>query len=203
MNWPLQHPRTPARDRRRDKPYVTKGWGELHQDVVDALNRLAREADAEVRLLELSTGHDSRHIGATGRPLASAADPQDPGVVVWFSLDGETTSVPCDGYTDPRQNVRAIIQCLHQQARSARDGVGTVHALFQGFKALPARTSSEDPRVVEARQALDAGAKAGIGAKVLRQLQLRYHPDNLETGDRLVWDAIQEHSNAIGLGRAA
>ena len=73
-----------------------------------------------------------------GQPRAGLRDPADPGVALYFQLDGKLIVLACDRYTTVAANMAAIAAHLDATRTIERHGVGTLEQMFAGFAALPA-----------------------------------------------------------------
>lgn len=63
----------------------------------------------------------------------------DPGIAVYFDLDGQPQCFPCDRWDKPEHNLRAIVKSIEALRGLERWGAKTmVRAAFKGFQALPA-----------------------------------------------------------------
>lgn len=70
--------------------------------------------------------------------LASGqAQPKDPAVAVWFSLDGEPMCLACDWWDQVQCNLWAVAQYVEATRAQLRNGVASARDAFAGFKALP------------------------------------------------------------------
>ena len=79
-----------------------------------------------------------------GYPYSSQAQPEDRGIAVYFTLDGEQQCIPCDRWHRVEDNLRAIVKTVEALRGIERWGAkDMVSAAFRGFKALP--TSFEMP----------------------------------------------------------
>ena len=74
-----------------------------------------------------------------GLPCANQKEPEDPGVAIYFKINGEDKCFPCDRWDRVADNIHAI--GLSIAALRGLDRWGAKHmveAAFRGFKALPA-----------------------------------------------------------------
>ncbi len=78
-----------------------------------------------------------------GMPYASAAQPEDPGCAVYFTLRRRPHCLACDAYTKLADNMAAIAGHIDALRAIGRYGVGTIEQAFAGYTALPARMSDE------------------------------------------------------------
>jgi hypothetical protein len=78
-------------------------------------------------------------LGVRGWPLVSQPPISDPGVAVYFTLNGEDRCIPCDRWNMVAANLQAIRLTIGALRGIARWGTrGIVEAAFAGFQALPA-----------------------------------------------------------------
>lgn len=126
--WPDHIPRTPTHDRAYGGFMVTpeKATRDLLKEV-----RLARGSD-----LIISTNIPVRR---DGMPYASAKEPMDPGVAVYFTRKGKTICIPCDSFDRVWKNIRAIgLSIADMRGPEARGCAVLTDQAFTGFLALPA-----------------------------------------------------------------
>jgi len=76
-------------------------------------------------------------------PLQKNGDPYsvpkrltDPGVAVYFQLDGKPYALPCDKWNAVEDNLWAIGKYIEAMRGMLRWGVGSVNQQFAGFRAL-------------------------------------------------------------------
>ena len=72
-----------------------------------------------------------------GTPYASAAEPRDPGVAVYFKWKEHPHCMACDKWDRLADNMAAIAKHLDAMRGQLRWGVADTATLFAGFKALP------------------------------------------------------------------
>lgn len=161
LQWPPGWPRTPQRGKGQYRTSMTGALKNLRNE----LRRLCGEA--AVRSLVLSSN------------VALGVDnPADPGVVAYFTWDGEQFAIPNDRWNCPEHNVQAI--ALTIEAMRAMERHGSKHmikASFRGFTALPAATVGQrhwrevlglDPTTRFSRDNLESRR---------RELATHFHPD--------------------------
>lgn len=69
--------------------------------------------------------------------------PQDPGVVAYFTRDGDAVAIPCDRWKTLAENVQAIAKTIEALRGIERWGAKhMVKAAFRGFAALPESSSA-------------------------------------------------------------
>jgi hypothetical protein len=135
LQWPTGWPRTASLDRR---------IGMFKMPAGKTRYLLSRE-------LELLGAQDvvvssNIMVRADGMPYARQPQVDDPGVVLYFMLDGAEVSIPCDRWSSVDANLRAIGMAIEAIRGMERWGTGQmVKAAFRGFAALPASASSGTP----------------------------------------------------------
>jgi hypothetical protein len=169
LEWPMGWKRTPYGQRKRAM------FGKVRQERSTTNPNYTwqrREALSVGDGLERLTG-ELRRLGARnyiissnlrlrndGLPMASQAKQlEDPGVAVYFKLQGKPLVLACDRWSSAADNMAAIAGHIEAVRASDRYGVGTVEQAFAGYKALPADTAANWRAVFgfpkEARPTLD------------------------------------------------
>lgn len=141
LSWPAGRPRTPAARRKRarfgtrtrddgghQKSYQVTNYGGLSR-VREQLAML-RAAD-----IVISTNLPVRQDGL---PYSKVREPDDPGVAVYFRIEGSATCLACDRWDKVADNLAAIAAHVEAIRGQARWGVGSLAQAFAGYKALPA-----------------------------------------------------------------
>ena len=74
-----------------------------------------------------------------GNFYASATEPRDPGVAVYFEYEKKQMSFACDQYLTVRENLNSIAATIEALRAIKRYGAsGMLERAFRGFAALPA-----------------------------------------------------------------
>jgi len=136
LHWPAGRPRKPAGLRKNGK-FSTAGRSGYQQalTVAEALRRLQDELDRiGARQPTISSNIETR---LDGLPRSGQPDPRDPGVALYFHLQGKPHCMPCDTYTQVAQNIAAIAAHIEATRAIERHGVSSVAEMFTGFAALP------------------------------------------------------------------
>jgi hypothetical protein len=137
LQWPPGSRRTSSKERvpssfgrpepgrfGRSPPSAYETAKELHAE----LGRLG--AANAVITSQLPTRHD-------GLPYADGRS-EDPGIAVWFVLDGHERVFACDKWCTPGENLRAIAKSIEALRGLERWGMAdVVSKAFAGFAALP------------------------------------------------------------------
>lgn len=142
LQWPAHVQRTPDAERKRasfGRMGRTEGrsWSTKNRlTIAQARDRLLDELD---RLgAELPVISSGLRVRGDGFPVSKQRQPDDPGVAVYFLLDGEQHCMPCDRWDRIEDNIAAVAKHVEALRGIDRWGVGSVKAAFAGFKALPA-----------------------------------------------------------------
>lgn len=177
LAWPAGRPRTAAHLRKFGKfgksvPSSKPGGMMRKADltVADALDRLQHEVDRlKGDYAVISTNIPAR---LDGKPRSNMPDPVDPGVALYFTLNGKPICMPCDRYDRVADNIAAIAAHIEATRAIERHGVGTAAEALMAFTALPA------PRGWREVMGFGPGAadREAIETR-FRQLAIRAHPD--------------------------
>ena len=186
LSWPLARKRTPASERKR-APFGTRAgqrWGTRGLTVHEATRRVLDQLDGYTRVgrpyrvpsdtIVISTNLALR---LDGLPRSNQKAPEDPGVAVYFELDGQPVCLPCDTYTTVPGNLAAVAGHIEADRRQERYGVGTVADRFASFLALP-----EQGTATGWRDRLGVGVSATV-AEVRAAYKARMHAAHPDTSD--------------------
>ncbi|MCB1723254.1 MAG: J domain-containing protein [Gammaproteobacteria bacterium] len=199
LSWPAGWPRTPSNKRKRaafgkrkESSYSwTDGNGQKctytqkgSLTVAEARDRLLFEIRSFTRsgrrwrinpdMVVISTDLRLRNDGF---PRSGQREPEDPGVAVYFELDGQPQVIAMDGYDRIADNIAAVAATLSAMRTIERHGGGLMERAFTGFQALPDLTSTAVAhwRVVLGLDLSDGLAEAEAA---YRRLRSKHHPDN-------------------------
>lgn len=138
IDWPESFPRTDPSDR---KPYpggfrVTRSTA--FKNVLDELATWSGVTDVQ---LESGAEHQKTN---PNKPYANATF-EDPGVVVYFTKDGEQMAAACDRWDSPRDNAQDLYHYLHETRMQEQRGTVTAESEYDKLR-LP---SADDSVTVE------------------------------------------------------
>lgn len=209
LQWPIGWPRTPAEKRGYGR-FSTKGRSDYgnwqttkHITISQAVGRILDEIRAfshsgslDPETVVISTNLKVRN---DGRPKSGQRMPEDPGVAVYFELEGKPQCIPCDAYTKVEQNLAAVAATLSALRTLERHGSGIMERAFTGFEALP--HLAEDPWWVVLQLPSDDVPWAVID-KQYRVLRSDNHPDRGGHPDQFdrIQKAYQEARKVRGEG---
>lgn len=139
LAWPTGYPRTKSS---RPALFRSGSSGLRKLSVADSVARVERQIDAFTRGRQNSrTGNlvISTNIQPTlsGRPRSNQGEPADPGVAVYFTLDGKPKVFCCDRWSRVADNLAAIANTIEALRGIERWGVAEDERVFAGFAALP------------------------------------------------------------------
>lgn len=178
LQWPIGWERTPEGKRQ---------YASFKQTLATARDGLLVELErmgAQRHQVVISTNIPLRRDGL---PYSGKTNPPDPGVAVYFVLDGVQKCIPCDKWMFVEDNMQAIRLTINALRGLERWGARQmVDAAFSGFDALPA--SSETGWWVTLGVPRDAHLEEL--RRVYRDLVKRHHPDR--GGDPEAFHRIQE-----------
>lgn len=143
LSWPMGKPRTPADERKHGRFGKRQGYGLKELTVAEARNRVVAALDKFTRTgrtyrvppdsIIISTDLALRNDGF---PRSGQREPSDPGVAVYFELDGQAQCIPCDVYHRIADNLAAVADCIEALRTLERHDASLMRAAFTGFAQL-------------------------------------------------------------------
>lgn len=176
LRWPANFPRTTDRE-------ISLFY---QKSVAEARDLLAREL-ARWNAWEVQISSNAPLL-RNGMMKSEQPKAGDPGVAVYFELDGKNMVIPSDKWVLLSDNVHAVTKTLDALRGIQRWGTkAMMEAMFSGYKALPEQASGDawwwtlgaDPHA--SREEVKA---------LYRKLGKQHHPDL--GGDPDEWRDIQE-----------
>lgn len=178
LSWPQGWPRTEAH-RRLASRFNPEGLAGESARILNELRLLG------ARYPVISTNVELRKDGL---PYSSRRPPEDPGVAVYFELDGQPKCIPLDRWQRVEENARAIWKCVEAMRGLDRWGVEQfVSAAFTGFRQLP---SPDAPTAQKPWWQVLGFENPPPNEYVLmgrfRELAKKVHPDNGGSNDDFI-----------------
>lgn len=125
LQWPPAWPRTKYREQARFDTSFARARQQLLREL-DLLGATGVVISSNIMLRQ------------DGLPYANQKQPEDRGIAVYFTLNGEQQCIPCDKWTRTEDNLQAIRKTVEALRGLERWGAKEmVNAAFRGFKALP------------------------------------------------------------------
>lgn len=187
IDWPDFAERTDPRRRERTSKFSVT--------LASALSDIEKELEDRLEVTDYRLSTAAPHRKKDGRPYADA-NPDDPGVVVRWSKDGEQYCVAADHYTDLRDNARAIGLYITEKRKMGNRPVKTGQDEFATAR-LPPGDDSEAVVVAGAGEVeapheildVDPDAPPEVVKAAFRAKAKTVHPD--QGGTREEWQQLQ------------
>jgi len=175
VEWPAGWERTP---RRRDSRF---GKHSLAVRVSALMAEVRRMGGTNLRI-----DHDLQTYSKSGVevPYANQPQPDDPGVVVYFTLSGNRKVCwPCDRWRRVEDNLWAIVKSLEAKRGLERWGAVSMDREYEGYLQLPESTANQR---VDAHTALGIAKDAPWATirAAWRAWAKEHHPDRGGDHDR-------------------
>jgi hypothetical protein len=176
LSWPTGWRRTPVGTRQHGR-FGIKRAGDYRRPItvevarVRVLTELSRLGVAHGDAL-LST---NLRVRLDGSPYSDAKpEGGDPGVAVYFRLDGKDRVLACDRWTTVADNLAAVAAHIEAIRAVDRYGVGTLDQAFAGYVGLPAKGTTWKTTL---GFAVDAAPTTDEIQAAFRQRARTAHPD--------------------------
>ncbi|UTF52780.1 J domain-containing protein [Natronosalvus rutilus] len=169
IDWPDTFSRTAPEDRQSYPGGFQVTRSEAFQNVLDELARWPGVTDVQ---LESGAEHQKTN---PNKPYARASF-DHPGVVVYFTKDGESMAAACDRWDNPRDNAQDLYHYLHETRMQEQRGTVTAESEYRKLR-LPSADS--EPAAPSPYAVLGVGRDAGaeeIRGAYLEKMQTA-HPD--------------------------
>lgn len=190
LQWPMGWPRTETPTRARFGTRDARGWGVNKRSVANARDILLEEmrrigVDSTYSVV-ISTNMPTRKDGL---PYSNAKEPDDSGVAVYFTIDGDIKVIPRDLYDRVADNIYAIALVIQAMRLIERHGGETMlKAAMVGMRALPESGSGAKWWEVLGMQPGDPPEEI---KRSYRHLSALHHPDGKEPNEGK-FHAVQE-----------
>ena len=135
LQWPVGWPRAKSRERARFGQKRSGGYGLQETTIATSLALLQNEVDRLGAQNYVLSSNVTLRLDGNPR---SGENPIDPGVALYFSINGKESCIPCDKWDRVADNIKAIAKTIEALRGIERWGAKEmVDAAFRGFQALP------------------------------------------------------------------
>ena len=172
--WPEEWPRTPAAKRQASKAHV------LARRVRGRIPLWSFNAARDALVIELDhLGARSAilsadlDLGSDGLPITRATAHEEPGVAVYFQLDGKQFALACDRFGRTEENIQSIVRALDTLRQLEQQGG---RAMFE--RALHGFQTARSPKTCWSVLGLVAGATLNDIKRAYHERAREAHPDN-------------------------
>ena len=185
--WPAGQPRTPHYS--REEGQFKGKLAQSRDELVDEIDRLLNGRTTAYRVdAVISTNMPARKDG--GGMLASASEPSDPGVAVYFKRKGKQHCIACDRYNRVWKNLKAITKTIEAMRGIERWGSKELlDRAFTGFEALPAPGEGSGANAWKVL-GIEPGSSSPAIEAAFRALAKQCHPDT--GGSSESWHRLQD-----------
>lgn len=167
LYWPEGQKRIPVSQQKRNWPFYRGTLDKHRRRLVEEVTRL-RGLN-----LVISTNMPLRK---DGNLMASAKEPDDCGVAVYFTREKKSMCFACDQFGTVRENIRAIALTIASIRAIERYGASDMmERAFRGFTAIPEKTGDWWRAVLEL--ALDGPVTLDQIESSFKRLAQTAHPD--------------------------
>ncbi len=171
VDWPTGWDRTPSPDREPNKSYKM----EL-RSAIEELQAEMRRLDVDDWRLSTDLDHQSQNPNV---PYANQPEPQDPGVVVRWTMDGAQYAVACDRYSRVRDNLRTVGLYIREKRKMEKRPVVTGESEFANARLPPGDDESVAVGRAPPHEVLDVAPDADDATvkNAWRERVKEAHPD--------------------------
>jgi len=137
LAWPAGWPRTPPAERSAGQAF-SQGAGTDRRAIT--LDIARKKLFDELEMLGATDVVLSANIPlrADGLPRSGATWGREPGIALYFTMNGQQLAMARDAYDNPAANVRSLgIAIAGMRALERHGGAAMVQRAFSGFSALP------------------------------------------------------------------
>ncbi|WP_435147199.1 J domain-containing protein [Halobaculum sp. P14] len=170
VDWPPEFDRTATADRTRNRSFEVS--------LSDAIEDLAAQMDrlgVDDWRLSTAMDHQSRN---PNYPYANQPEPDDPGVVLRWSMDGDQYAVACDAYSRVRDNLRTVGLYVAEKRKMEQRPVTTGATEFANARLPSGDDTVEAEPAPHAVLGVDPDASDDEVKRAFRERVKETHPDS-------------------------
>jgi len=178
VDWPPSFERSNP-----DRRSPNRNYGVSLHDAIEELDAEMDRLGVDDWRLDTAMRHQSRN---PNYPYANQSEPNDPSVVLRWSMDGDQFAVACDAYSRVRDNLRTIGLYVREKRKMEQRPVTTGESEFANAR-LP---SGEEDAIAVSSPAhvvlgVDENASADEIEAAYRERVKEAHPDNGGSSEEL------------------
>ncbi|MFC7214557.1 J domain-containing protein [Saliphagus sp. GCM10025334] len=128
LKWPKSFPRTSPEEREAYSGNFRVSTRRAFQNILGELQSWDGVTDVQ---LESAADHLKQNPNL---PYANATKPDDPGVVAYFTKDGEQMAAACDRWDNLRDNAQDLYHYLHETRMQEQRGTVTAESEYQKLR---------------------------------------------------------------------
>ncbi|MFC7212886.1 J domain-containing protein [Saliphagus sp. GCM10025334] len=128
LEWPESFPRTPPEEREAYPGNFRVPTRRAFENILGELNSWDEVTDVQ---LESGADHLKQNPNL---PYANATRPDDPGVVAYFTKDGDQMAAACDRWDNLRDNAQDLYHYLHETRMQEQRGTVTAESEYQKLR---------------------------------------------------------------------
>lgn len=139
LAWPDGWPRTAAHQRRDGRDIFRLGtWQDRSYYTIATASATLRTELERLGARNLVVSSDLKMRVDGSGPLSNQKAPENPGVAIYFSLNGDSMVMARDAFMRVEENIRSLAMAVEAMRQLERHGGGTMlKRAFSGFVALP------------------------------------------------------------------
>lgn len=190
IDWPTGFDRTAPGDRARTSKFSST-IGKTTEAIATQMDRM------DVDEWRASTGSGGAHVKGNGLPKATA-NPDDPGIAVYWTKNGDQYAVACDRWWRLVSNAREVLLWIEETRKRGDRPVVTGDAQFaaarlpSGKEDDPVVALDEKPHVILGVQ---PDAPENVVKAAARQAKASAHPD--QGGSREEFQRVKAAEEAM------
>ncbi|MFP9192997.1 J domain-containing protein [Natrialbaceae archaeon A-CW1-1] len=195
LEWPDAFPRTSLDDRESYPGNFRVQTRRAFQNILGELKTWDGVTDVQ---LESGADHLKQNPNL---PYANATKPDDPGVVAYFTKDGEQMAAACDRWDNLRDNAQDIYHYLHETRMQEQRGTVTAENEYQKLRLPSAGEAVEATASPYAVLEIESTAGSDEIRTAYRKRIKEAHPDR--GGSETEFKRVQQAYETLNGGETA
>lgn len=184
LDWPASFERTEPRKRTQYPGGFRVERSTAFDNILAELRKWDGVTDVQ---LDSGLDHQTRNPNMV---YANQPEPDDPGVVVRFTKDGQQMAAACDRWNNTRDNAQDLYHYLHETRMQEQRGTVTAQSEYEKLR-LPEGTGVVTDQPPHEVLGVSPDAPADVVRAAARRLAANVHPDKPD-GDEAEFKRIQK-----------